>query len=100
MHRPHPTALKEICLHGTKSFPCAIYQTRSLGKGTLVKHHWHDEIEILYFFGGDFRLEINMEQFFVHSEAYFSSTPASCTAYLQRVMETRASMQLSSPPAS
>lgn len=75
MHRPHPTALKEICLHGTKSFPCAIYQTRSLGKGTLVKHHWHDEIEILYFFGGDFRLEINMEQFFVHSEALFFINP-------------------------
>ena len=63
--------LKELSLHGTKSFPCAIYQTRSLGKGPLVKHHWHDEVEILYFFGGDFRLEINMEQFFVHSEALY-----------------------------
>ena len=68
-------ALKEICIHGTKSFPCAIYQTRSIGKGTLVKHHWHDEVEILYFFGGEFRLEINMEQFFVHSEALYFINP-------------------------
>lgn len=67
--------LKELSLHGTKSFPCAIYQTRSLGKGPLVKHHWHDEVEILYFFGGDFRLEINMEQFFVHSEALYFINP-------------------------
>ena len=67
--------LKELSLHGTKSFPCAIYQTRSLGKGPLVKHHWHDEVEILYFFGGDFRLEINMEQFSVCSEALFFINP-------------------------
>ena len=72
---PHLPTLKEVCLHGTKSFPCAIYQTRSIGKGTLVKHHWHDEVEILYFFGGEFRLEINMEQFFVRSEALYFINP-------------------------
>ncbi len=70
-----PPALKESSLHGTKTFPCAIYQTRSIGKGTLVKHHWHDEVEILYFFGGEYRLEINMEQFFVHSEALYFINP-------------------------
>lgn len=67
--------LKEISLHGTKSFPCAIYHTYSTGKGTLVKHHWHDEVEILYFSDGEFRLEINMEQFFVHSEALYFINP-------------------------
>ena len=36
MQQLSPT-LKEISLHGTKSFPCAFYQTRSVGKGTLVK---------------------------------------------------------------
>lgn len=36
--------LKEVRLHGTKSFPCAIYRTRFAGKGTVVKHHWHDEV--------------------------------------------------------
>lgn len=74
MQQLSPT-LKEVSIHGTKSFPCAIYQTRSIGKGTLVKHHWHDEVEILYFFGGEFRLEINMEQFFVHSEALYFINP-------------------------
>ena len=43
--------LKEVCIHGTKSFPCAIYRTHAAGKGVFVKHHWHDEIEILYFSG-------------------------------------------------
>lgn len=75
MHQTHLSTLKEIRLHGTRSFPCAIYQTRSLGKGTLVKHHWHDEVEILYFFGGEFRLEINMESFFVHSESLYFINP-------------------------
>ena len=60
--------LKEIRPHGTKAFPCAIYQTRALERGTFVKHHWHDEIEILYFADGDFRLDINMESFFIRSQ--------------------------------
>ena len=67
--------LKEIRPHGTKAFPCAIYQTRSVGKGVLVKHHWHDEVEILYFSGGQFRLEINMEQFFIQSECLYFINP-------------------------
>ncbi len=67
--------LKEIRSHGTKTFPCAIYQTRSAGKGTLVKHHWHNEVEILYFFGGKFRLDINMEQFAVSSECLYFINP-------------------------
>lgn len=72
---PHLPTLKEVCLHGTKSFPCAFYRTRRAGKGTLVKHHWHDEVEILYFSGGDFRLEINMEHFHIHSEALYFINP-------------------------
>lgn len=63
--------LKEVCIHGTKSFPCAIYRTHVAGKGVFVKHHWHDEVEILYFSGGAFRLEINMESFQVDSECFY-----------------------------
>ena len=37
--QPQLSNLKEIRPHGTKAFPCAIYQTRSGGKGVLVKHH-------------------------------------------------------------
>ena len=43
--QPQPSTLKEIRLHGTKSFPCAVYRTRSGRKGTLVKHHWQREGE-------------------------------------------------------
>lgn len=70
-----PSILKEVRPHGTKSFPCAIYRTHSVGKGTLVKHHWHDEAEILYFSGGKFRLEINMESFPVCSECLYFINP-------------------------
>lgn len=75
MPKSQSPALKEVRLHGTKSFPCAIYRTRFAGKGMLVKHHWHEEVEILYFSGGDFRLEINMEQFAVHSECIYFINP-------------------------
>ena len=51
-----PIVLKEICPHGTKSLPCAAYRTHSSGKDVFVKHHWHDEVEILYFSEGVFRL--------------------------------------------
>lgn len=70
-----PSILKEIRPHGTKSFPCAIYRTHSVGKGILVKHHWHDEVEILYFSGGAFRLEINMESFSIDSECFYFINP-------------------------
>lgn len=70
-----PSILKEIRTHGTDSFPCAIYRTHSAGKGTLVKHHWHDEVEILYFSAGKFRLEINMESFPIRSECFYFINP-------------------------
>ncbi len=70
-----PSILKEIRPHGTKSFPCAIYRTHSAGKGAFVKHHWHEEVELLYFSGGQFRLEINMESFPVQSECFYFINP-------------------------
>lgn len=69
------SVLKEIRPHGTKSFPCAIYRTHSIGKGVLVKHHWHDEVELLYFSNGDFRLEINMESFPIRTECFYFINP-------------------------
>lgn len=81
-------ALKEVRLHGTKSFPCAIYRTRFAGKGTLVKHHWHDEVEILYFSGGNFRLEINMEQFSVRSECLYFINPGELHSIIAESADT------------
>lgn len=69
------SVFKEIRTHGTQSFPCAAYRTHFVGNGTLVKHHWHDEAEILYFSGGTFRLEINMESFSICSECFYFINP-------------------------
>ncbi len=68
-------SLKETSPHGTKEFPCAVYQTSAVKKGMLVKHHWHDEVEILHFGGGNFQLEINMEQFSISSECLYFVNP-------------------------
>lgn len=69
------SVFKEIRHHGTQSFPCAVYRTHSIEKGTMVKHHWHEEVEILYFSGGEFRLEINMESFSIRSECFYFINP-------------------------
>ena len=89
MQHPQPFTLKEIRSHGTKSFPCAFYRTRSARTGTLVKHHWHDEVEILYFSGGSFLLDINMEQ--STQKVYGLLTRENCTA-LSRAHRTARKM--------
>lgn len=68
MKKEENTRLKEIRSHGTKTFPCAVYRTSSAGQGMMVKHHWHDEVEMLYFNKGGFLMEINMEVYPVESE--------------------------------
>lgn len=75
MYQQPSPALKETNQHGTQSFPCAFYQTQMTGHGVMVKHHWHKEIEILYFPGGKFRLEINMEAFDIDSECFYFINP-------------------------
>ena len=72
--QPSPD-LKENAPHGTQAFPCAFYRTQIIGQGMMVKHHWHKEIEILYFPGGNFRLEINMETFDISSECFYFINP-------------------------
>ncbi len=82
-----PIVLKEICSHGTKSLPCAVYRTHSVGKGVFVKHHWHDEIEILYFSEGGFRLEINMESFEIQSECIYFINPGELHGIISGTLE-------------
>ncbi|MCX4323727.1 MAG: AraC family transcriptional regulator [Lachnospiraceae bacterium] len=82
-----PIVLKEICSHGTKSLPCAVYRTHSVGKGVFVKHHWHDEIEILYFSEGGFRLEINMESFEIQSECIYFINPGELHGIISETLE-------------
>lgn len=75
MYQPQSPDLQETSPHGTQSFPCAFYQTQMTGCGVMVKHHWHKEIEILYFPGGNFSLEINMETFDISSECFYFINP-------------------------
>lgn len=79
--------LKEVHIHGTKSFPCAIYRTHSVGKDVFVKHHWHDEVEIIYFSGGAFRLEINMESFPIQSECFYFVNPGELHSIITETSE-------------
>lgn len=72
--KPIP-GLKENLNRGTKTFPCAVYQILPEKPGTVVKHHWHDEAEILYFSGGEYHLDINMETYEIHSECFFFINP-------------------------
>ncbi len=67
--------LKEGRPHGTNSFPCGIYRTQSVQKGMIVKHHWHEEIEMIHFIKGHFRLLVNMESYEIHDECIFFINP-------------------------
>ena len=52
--------------HGTQQFPCAYYNAisgRDEKEGFEVKHHWHEEVEIMLLQEGSFHMEINMEQY-------------------------------------
>lgn len=64
------TSLKEQKDHGTSVFPCGLYEIFEDEVWDGVSHHWHDEIEIIYFMEGDFTLEINMESFSIRRECF------------------------------
>ena len=49
MYQQQSPALKETNPHGSQAFPCAFYRLKLSGHGILVKHHWHEEVEIIYF---------------------------------------------------
>lgn len=67
--------LKEQKDHGTAVFPCGLYEVEETCSWKGVKHHWHDEIEILYFGKGEFLLHINMETFRIQEECFYFINP-------------------------
>lgn len=67
--------LKEQKDHGTSVFPCGLYEVFDNTPWDGVKHHWHDEIEILYFMKGTFNVTINMESFPIEQECFFFVNP-------------------------
>lgn len=75
MQQSKSPGLKEIRIHGSKTFPCALYQNPAHKKGLMVKHHWHEELEIIYFSEKGFALEINMEHFSVTEESFYFINP-------------------------
>lgn len=69
------SSLKEQKDHGTSVFPCALYEIFDNVTWDGVKHHWHDEIEILYFMKGNFQLTVNMETFAIRDECFYFINP-------------------------
>lgn len=68
-------SLKEQKDHGTSVFPCGLYEIFEDTLWDGVKHHWHDEIEILYFMKGEFVLHVNMETFPIRDECFCFINP-------------------------
>lgn len=62
---------KEKAEHGTPSFPFGFYEVFPDDSWDGIKHHWHEEIEIIYFEKGRGELKINTEPFSVDSDSFF-----------------------------
>lgn len=63
-------SLKEKQSHGTRLFPCAYYHFCNPSHRLRVRHHWHEEIEIVYLHHGSFKLDINMEPYGTDRECF------------------------------
>lgn len=63
-------SLKEKQSHGTRLFPCAYYRFCNPSHRLRVRHHWHEEVEIVYLHHGSFKLDINMEPYGTDRECF------------------------------
>ena len=63
-------SLKEKQSHGTRLFPCAYYHFCNPSHRFRVRHHWHEEVEIVYLHHGSFKLDINMEPYGTDRECF------------------------------
>lgn len=62
---------KEKAAHGTPAFPFGFYEVFPDSSWDGIKHHWHEEIEILHFKEGLGQVKINTEPFPVDNETFF-----------------------------
>lgn len=73
MKPTHTIPFKETRRHGTQDFPCAFYQIDNTylppSVTFQVKHHWHEELEIVHFKKGIFQFECNMQKYEIEKEA-------------------------------
>lgn len=60
MYQQQSPALKETNPHGCPGFSLCFLPFKTKRTRNPVKHHWHEEVEIIYFPGGIFTLDINM----------------------------------------
>ncbi|MFV0528227.1 MAG: helix-turn-helix transcriptional regulator [Lachnospiraceae bacterium] len=65
-----PDSFKESVTHGTQLFSGALYADTNRESDFLVKAHWHEELEIIHFAEGVFRVEVNMQPFSITSESF------------------------------
>lgn len=81
---------KEQATHGTLSFPLGFYEVDRSAPWSGVGHHWHEEVEILYFRKGAGTLYVNMEScaieeeglYFINAGELHAVTPSSpCEEY-------------------
>lgn len=63
-------SLKEKQSHGTRLFPCVYYHFCNPSHRLRVRHHWHEEVEIVYLHHGSFKLDINMEPYGTDRECF------------------------------
>ncbi len=54
MDQTNTQVLREDRAHGSLAFPCALYCNQGRGDSLTVKHHWHEELEIMHFEEGHF----------------------------------------------
>ena len=62
--------LKEKQSHATRLFPCAYYHFSNLSYRLRVRHHWHEEVEVVYLQHGSYKLDINMEPYGTDQECF------------------------------
>ena len=67
-------SLKENAVHGTVSFPLALYECSGNKEGR-VPLHWHDEMEIIYLHCGVFSIWINTKEYVINAPAIVCVNP-------------------------
>lgn len=74
-HLVLPSALRETRKHGTFSFPCGFYRAdfrnSPIDFPFIVNHHWHDEVEIIYFEQGSYTTEVNMQTYSIQGPCFY-----------------------------
>lgn len=86
------TQLKEQKDHGTSLFPCALYKVCEEKNWSGVPHHWHDEMEILYFSKGSYTLFVNMEQFQIEEKCFYFIYPGELHAIVPHSDSTESAL--------